>query len=244
MLDRRYLLTATGATFLAGLAASRLHALTSTVGQAFDAAVRRIDFFSQQALAGDIPVSDWREGLGHVFDDIDVAEIKNAIDFDLLLRNAGIAERGVATAPVRLQLDDGARLAFFPKFFSVGRGRAIIPHGHTNMISAHLTLQGQFHLRQYDRVGIESDALLIRPSFDDVVTVGELATIGDPDDNIHWFIAEENSCTMDIILTNLDNTAPSAFDIINIDPMEATALGQDIWRAPRLSIADGLARYG
>ncbi|MBI1236422.1 MAG: hypothetical protein GC188_07035 [Alphaproteobacteria bacterium] len=244
MIDRRNLLTATGATFLAGLAAHQAGAFETSARQAFDTAIGQVDHFSLQALNGGISITNWREGLDYVFSNLDPSDVRNAIEFDRLLNSAGIAERGVATAPVHLQLENGERLAFFPKFFTVGRGRAIIPHGHSNMISAHLTLQGRFHLRQYDRIGIEDDALLIRPTIDEVVTAGTLASIGDPDDNIHWFIAEEQACTLDIILTNLDASASSAFDIFNIDPMEAAALGQDIWRAPRLSVADGLAKYG
>lgn len=244
VIDRRNLLTATGATFLAGLAAHQAWAFETPALQAFNTAIGQVDHFSHQALNGGISIANWREGLDHVFSNLDPDDVRNAIEFDRLLNSAGIAERGVATAPVRLQLENGERLAFFPKFFTVGRGRAIIPHGHSNMISAHLTLQGRFHLRQYDRIAIEDDALLIRPTIDEVVTAGNLASIGDPDDNIHWFIAEEQACTLDIILTNLDASASSAFDIFNIDPMEAAALGQDIWRAPRLSVADGLAKYG
>ncbi|WP_394693366.1 hypothetical protein [Hyphobacterium sp.] len=244
LIDRRNLLTLAGATLLAGLAARQARAFDTSAGQAFDRAISQVDHFSSDVLNGSISIANWRESLDHVFSSLDPNDVRQAIEFDHLLNSAGTAERGVATAPVRLQLENGDRLAFFPKFFSIGRGRAIIPHGHSNMISAHLTLQGRFHLRQYDRIGVEADALLIRPTIDEVVTAGSLASIGDPDDNIHWFIAEEQACTLDIIITNLDATAPSAFDIFNIDPMEATALGQDIWRAPRLSVAEGLAKYG
>lgn len=244
MIDRRALLTQAAATFIASLSASRAGALQGPVEDAFTNALRDVDPFCSQLRSDTISVEVWRDGLAHVFGSLDPDDIRQAIDFERLAARTGFAERGVATTGISISSENGQRFAFFPKFFAVGRGRAIIPHGHANMISAHYTLRGRFHLRQFDRISIEHDALLIRPSIDRVINEGELASIGDPDDNIHWFVAEEDSFTLDIILTNLDAGAPNAFDIFNIDPMDATDLGQDVWRAPRLPVPEALAKYG
>lgn len=229
---------------LAALGAGRAGALSGAAGDAFMDTVAQIDQLSAALRGQGIGVADWRSGLDAAFAAIDSGDILAAIDFDRLVREAGHAERGVSTAPVRLVAEDGARYAFFPKFFAVSAGRAIIPHGHANMVSAHLTLSGRFHLRQYDRVAIEDDALVIRPTVDRETAPGDLSSIGDPEDNVHWFVALEDAYTFDTIVTNLDAANASGFDIFNIDPLEASPLGQDLWRAPRLSVADGLAKYG
>lgn len=229
---------------LAALGAGRAGALPGSAGDAFMHAVTQIDHLSAALRGQSIGVADWRSGLDAAFAAVDTDDILTAIDFDTLVREAGRAERGVSTAPVRLVAEDGGRYAFFPKFFAVGAGRAIIPHGHANMVSAHLTLSGRFRLRQYDRVAVEDDALIIRPTIDRDTVPGDLSSIGDPDDNVHWFVALEDAYTFDTIVTNLDAASASGFDIFNIDPLEASPLGQDLWRAPRLSVADGLAKYG
>ncbi len=244
MIDRRHLLTLASGTLVSGLAASKLNALQGFAGDAFLEAIRSVDQLSAAVRGETIDIASWREGLAVALESVDPADIREAIDFDMLARQAGYASEGVATAPIRLTIETGERLAFYPKFFAVGQGRAIIPHGHANMVSAHMTLSGRFHLRQYDRVAVESDALIIRPTIDRTVRPGELSTIGDPDDNVHWFVAEADSHTLDVIITSLDETAPDAFDIFNIDPDAAIPLGNDRWRAPRLGIPDALAKYG
>jgi hypothetical protein len=37
--------------------------------------------------------------------------------------------------------------AFHKKIFGIKKGRAIIPHGHKNMVSAHLIIKGEFELK-------------------------------------------------------------------------------------------------
>ena len=48
----------------------------------------------------------------------------------------------------------------------LGGGRAIIPHVHNAMVSAHLVVAGSFRARTHDRVRDLDDAVVLRPSID------------------------------------------------------------------------------
>lgn len=133
---------------------------------------------------------------------------------------------------------------FFAKVFAVGRDRAIIPHGHANMVSAHLTLSGRFHIRQYDLLDHSEEALHIRPSLDMLSVPGDLASIGLRSDNVHWFIAQDASFTLDVIATGLDQNEPSAFDIFNIDIEDAVAHPDGTLTAPVIGVQQALHKYG
>jgi len=190
-----------------------------------------------------VSVSDWREGLKEVFARVALADVLRDIDFDRLVRRTAFAELGVATVNVRFG-GETRRLSFFPKAFAVGKGRAIIPHGHANMVSAHLPLSGRLLLRQYDQVGRDGDALLIRPSLEAAIGPGDLSSIGEDADNVHWFVAEEPSWTLDLIVTGLDPAAPRRYEIFNIDIENAAPEGGGLLRAPRMGVAEALAKYG
>lgn len=49
-----------------------------------------------------------------------------------------------------------------------GKGRAIVPHGHRNMVSQHLVLQGEMRSRHYERLRDEQEWLVVRPTIDKV----------------------------------------------------------------------------
>ncbi len=186
----------------------------------------------------------WRDAINEVLAEIDLDDLLAAMDFEALASRTGYAERGVATAPVRMMDDQRRRLSFHPKMFAVGQGRAIVPHGHDNMVSAHLTLSGQFHVRQYDKLAVEPDALLIRPSIDMTAGPGQLSSISGTADNIHWFVAEQAAHTLDIVVLGLDPQTRPGFDIYNLDIRAAESLEDGVLRAPRISVPDALRLYG
>ena len=139
---------------------------------------------------------------------------------------------------------DVRKLSFLPKLFAVDKGRSIIPHGHANMVSAHLPLSGKFRLRQYDQIARDNGTLTIRPTIDQTIHPGDLSSIGEDDDNVHWFIAEAPSHTSDVIVTGLDAEAAHRHQIFNLDIEHAVHLGDDTFKVPRLSVDAALRKYG
>src|SRR5262249_52739751 len=72
----------------------------------------------------------------------DVEELLASIDFAKLAKEMVFEREGATKRSLRLPHPDDAarRLSFGSALFGLPKGRAITPHGHRNMVSAHLVL--------------------------------------------------------------------------------------------------------
>lgn len=189
----------------------------------------------------------WQEQVEKLLEQIELKELLQLIDFDQLTRNFEFPDLGVNTKIVRLPKLEGLpeQPAFFSKIFGLKRGRAIIPHGHKNMVSAHLVLKGEFELRHYDKIKDEADHIIMTPTIDTLAKAGEASSISDDKNNIHWFITRsDHAFTFDMIMTNIDPNFGKAYDIENIDPAEAEKLSGNLLRVKKLSVDEALRKYG
>ena len=242
--NRRSLIAHLGAvTSLLGVSGGS-SAFAGSKGREVERLISRIDEVSG-ALRGElISVTDWRVGIDELLSQIPPEDLMRGIDFDRLARRIGFAELGVTTARIDFGVNESRKLDFLPKLFAVDTGRSILPHGHANMVSAHLPLSGSFRLRQYDQLSRDEQSLTIRPTVDQTIRSGDLSSIGEDDDNVHWFIAQEPSYTFDVIVTGLDETARQPYDIFNLDMAEAERVEGDALRVPRLTVSEALIKYG
>jgi hypothetical protein len=119
----------------------------------------------------------------------------------------------------------------------------ITPHGHRNMVSAHLIADGSFRVRNFDRIGDRDGAMIIRPTRDGIVRTGEISTMSSTRDNIHWFVPVGGSATtFDVIVSALDRNQPD-FDIAAIDPIGGRRLPNGAILAPVISFEAASAKY-
>lgn len=246
-MDRRAFLSdlagASALLLLVGHPASA-QALTGSAAEKFKDLLKRSDELSGLLRAEALTDSEWRTGLDDLFRQVPLDDLLSAIDFERMRAETGYAEKGVSTA--RLRSSDGSvrTLNFFSKLFAIDAGRAIIPHGHTNMVSAHMILGGRMRLRQYDQLERSSTDMLVRPSIDRIIGAGELSSIGEVQENVHWFLAEAPSHTLDFIVTGLDPDAAPSFDIFNLDMDAAHADPSGNLRVPVLDVETALRKYG
>jgi hypothetical protein len=80
-----------------------------------------------------------------------------------------------------------AKPGFGKQIFGMKQGRSIVPHGHANMCTGFIVLRGDFHGRHYDKLETHKDHYIIKPTIDRTFKPGELSTISDHKDNVHWF---------------------------------------------------------
>ena len=232
-----------------GCAAS---AFEGSAGREIDRLLPRIDELAGALRGAVISVDDWRTGIDDLFSKVAIEDVLTAIDFDRMKRRTEFADLGVSTTRLDLGLNEPWTLNFLPKLFAVDTGRSIIPHGHSNMVSAHLPLTGAFRLRQYDQVSRDDHTLMIRPTHDRVIAAGDLSSIGEIDDNVHWFIgslvhwfiAKEPAFTFDVIVTGLDEAADKRYEIFNLDMEAAREDGTGLLRVPKIGVAEALKKYG
>lgn len=223
-------------------AAAKARAIDGGAAAPVQAFVARVGTISAAARAGRMSGAEWGEALADAARRIDVAALSAAIEFDRIAAAVPFTAKGVATAPVRLPSIEGAAPVVFTKIFAIGRGRAIIPHGHVGMASGHLVLKGALHRRQYDRIAIERDAWVLRQTHDARDAAGDLSWISDEQDNAHWLIAEEPSFTLDFILSPL--RPGEEWDVQNLDIAASAKMPGGDLRARKMSVEEALEKYG
>lgn len=191
-----------------------------------------------------ITPTEWQTHIKNLYNKVELSELLKFIDFENLVKGFQYPDLGVNTKPVKFPKLDGLpeKTVFVKKIFGMKKDRAIIPHGHSNMASAHLVLKGEMHLRHYERIAQEKNNLIIKPSLDKTMSVGDNSSISDELDNVHWFIANsESAFTFDVIMLDLNE---KSYDIHNLDIYNKTDLPDGTMRVPILDVETALKKYG
>lgn len=187
---------------------------------------------------------EWQNQIEGLYNNIELSEILKFIDFELLIKGFEFPDFGVNTRRIKFPKLEGLpeRTVFVKKIFGMKKDRAIIPHGHSNMSSAHLIVKGEMHLRHYEKIRQEENNLIIKPTVDKMINLGESSSISDEKDNVHWFIANSDSAfTFDVIMLDLNN---KHYDIHNLDIYEKQDLSDGTLRVPILDVETALKKYG
>jgi hypothetical protein len=191
-----------------------------------------------------ITAIQWQQKIEELYAKVELEEILKFIDFDNLIKGFKYQDLGVSTKPVKFPKLNGLPegTVFVKKIFGMRKDRAIIPHGHSNMASAHLILTGEMHLRHYEKIQQEAQNLIIKPTIDQIAKLGESSSISDEKDNVHWFIANtETAFTFDVIMLDLNN---KSYGIHNLDIYESEDLKNGTYKVPILDTQTALKKYG
>jgi hypothetical protein len=216
-------------------------AVPAVLDQKLKSRLRKLDDASRALAHGEIQPLDWQRAGAEFCDGLDVQELCRAADFEHMAARLPLLPRGTSAEAIRLL--DGQ--AFTPKIFAMGKGRAIVPHGHRNMVSQHLVLQGEMRGRHYERLRDEAGWLVVRPTIDKVFRTGDFSSISDQRDNVHWFVtSSERAYTLDAIVDNLDRSRPYPYKIDFVDPERAAAEKDSRLRLPRIGLEESLQKYG
>lgn len=189
----------------------------------------------------------WQQKIEELLQKISLEDLLKFIDFEQMARQMKYPDLGVTTGRVRFPRLAGvpARTVFTKKVFGMTKGRAIIPHGHNNMSSAHLILRGDFEVKHYDKVQENTREMIIKPTIHQVSHAGAATSISDDKDNVHWYKALSNKAyTFDIIMFNLNPGYGKPYDISNIDPLAGKNIGKGLIQVPKLSVQQALEKYG
>lgn len=193
---------------------------------------------------GKITPGQWQVKIDELFDRVEVGELIAAIDFDRLTQGFEYPDLGVNTKWVKFPELEGLPkdLAFYSKIFGMKRDRAIIPHGHHNMVSCHYVLQGELRLRHYDKIEDDGTHMVIQPVVDQAARVGSHSSISDEKNNIHWLTATtETAFTYDVLIVDLNG---QKWDVDNIDPHGAEKIAGGRLRVRKLGVDEALQKYG
>ena len=235
-----------------GLAAFLAYALAAEARAAVPARrssargwIDRQDQIARALEAGELRPAAWMDEVEALGRQVDVralmAEVRRA---QITPAPAG-ATNDPAKQFVRFVDDQGRprRLAYGAALFSFEPGNVITPHGHRHMVSAHMVAEGAFRIRNFDRIGDEAGAMVIRPTRDRIARAGEVSTMSSERDNIHWFVPHGGpAMTFDVVVSGLDKGQPDHL-IQAIDPVRGRRLADGTLAAPIISFEEASRRY-
>jgi hypothetical protein len=189
---------------------------------------------------------EWQERVEDLFRRIDLADLLRSIDYAKLAKAPLFPEDHESALELEFPHVRGlpAELTYVPMFIALKRGRAIVPHGHHNMASMHMVLDGEVHARHYEKRGGDDKYLIVEPTLDTTFARGDLSTVSDERNNVHWFKALTDSVFMlNVAAFGIDGTKNyTGRDYI--DPLGGQKLGDGTIRARRLTDKEAFKLYG
>jgi hypothetical protein len=177
---------------------------------------------------------------------VDLKALCSLIKFDEVEAKTKLPENGAANVGFDLSKVAGmpANLGFGKQIFGCKKGKSIVPHGHANMCTGFIILKGKWHGRHYDRLETHADHYVIKPTIDREFGPGELSTISDHKDNVHWFKAvSEAAFIFNVHVIGYDPKIKESSGRLYLDP-EGEKLAGGLVKAPKMSGADCHRKYG
>ena len=190
--------------------------------------------------------AEWQAKVEELFHRVELKDLLRSINYDELVKQPLFPEDHESALELEFPRVEGvpAGLTYVPMFIAFKKGRAIVPHGHRNMVSMHMALEGEVHARLYERRGGDDTHMVVEPTLDKTFARGELSTVSDERNNVHWFKATSGPVFMfNVGVFGLDGTKNfSGRDYI--DPLGADKLGDGTIRARRIDHTEALKLYG
>ena len=188
----------------------------------------------------------WQQKVEDLFAQVNLDDLLKLVDFEKLTNNISIPNKGAKSVGFEFPEVDGipSKLVFGKQIFALKKGRSVVPHGHNNMATAFLMLDGTLHGRHYDRLEDEKDHIIIRPTIDRSFKPGEFSSVSDYKDNIHWFKAESDVAfifNIHVLDTRPDSNVRTGRVYLNPN---GESLQGGLIRAPRIGHTESHKLFG
>jgi hypothetical protein len=202
-----------------------------------------------QTMCKDLKVSSinavqWQEKITAFHNKLPLEDLLKLIDYEYAMKKFKYPEKGVSNIETILPKVKGIseNYAFTGLIFGMKKDRAIIPHGHTNMVSCHRILNGEVLLKQYDRIRDEGNYMFIKQTLEETGKAGSFSSISDEKGNVHWLVTNTNYAhTFDVLVRNL-KSKPTAVD--DIDIYAATKVETDLLKVKKMDRQEAIDKYG
>lgn len=202
-----------------------------------------------QIMCKDLKVSsispvEWQEKITAFHNKLPLEDLLKLIDYENATKKTQYPEKGVIKTKLILPKVTGIseHYAFTGLIFGMKKDRAIIPHGHANMVSCHRILNGEVLLKQYDRLRDEGDYMFIKQTLEETGKPGSFSSISDQKGNVHWLVANTNYAhTFDVVVNNL-KSKPTHID--DIDIYAATKVETDLLKVKKMDRQEAINKYG
>ncbi|MEQ1498504.1 MAG: hypothetical protein ABL914_07565 [Novosphingobium sp.] len=187
----------------------------------------------------------WMAEVERLAAEVDPAELMAEINRAKITLGALLPTNDPRKRSIRFVDQHGAprKMGFAAALFDFSPSNVITPHGHRNMVSSHLVVEGAFRVRNYDRIKDLAGAMVVRPTRDYLASTGMLSAMSGDRDNIHWFVPQGGPArTFDVIISGIDPAQPD-YEIAAIDPVGGEVLTDGTIRAPIMEFEDASKKY-
>ena len=177
---------------------------------------------------------------------VDLPALVGLVKLDDIEKTAKLPENGALSRGIDLAKVQGlpGNVNFGKQVFACKKGRSIVPHGHVNMCTGFIVMKGKWVGKHYDKVETLKDHFVIKPTIDKEFGPGELSTISDHKDNVHWFKATtESAYIFNVHVSGYDETIKDAANRMYLDP-DGEKLSGGLIKAPKMSSDACHKKYG
>jgi hypothetical protein len=176
---------------------------------------------------------------------VDLKALTTLVKLDEIEAKKKLPDNGALSAGFDLSQVKGLpEIRFGRQIFGCKKGRSIVPHGHLNMCTGFIILSGEWHGRHYDRIETAAEHYIIKPTIDRKFTAGELSTISDHKDNIHWFEAvSEKAYIFNVHVTGYDPAIKGNSGRLYLDP-HGEKLANGLVKAAKLTSEQCHKKFG
>ncbi|CAN5452502.1 hypothetical protein BH11PLA2_BH11PLA2_27570 [soil metagenome] len=177
---------------------------------------------------------------------VDLKALTTLIKLDDIEKTKKLPDSGAGNYGIDLKQVKGlpADVGFGRQIFGCKKGRSIVPHGHSNMCTGFIIIKGEWQGKHYDRLETLADHYIIKPTIDATFKAGELSTISDHMDNVHWFKAVSDSAYIfNVHVIGYDPTIKGNSGRLYLDP-EGEKLKDGLVKAKKMSSEDCHKKYG
>ena len=177
---------------------------------------------------------------------VDLKALCGLVKLDEIEKTKKLPDSGAANVGFDLSKVEGlpANVGFGKQVFGCKKGKSIVPHGHANMCTGFIILKGKWHGRHYDRLESHADHYIIKPTIDRHFEPGDLSTISDHKDNVHWFKSESDAAYIfNVHVIGYDAAIKDASGRLYLD-VEGEKLAGGLVKAPKMSSAACHKKYG
>lgn len=241
---RQALQSLTAVALIEGLAGHRLFG--ADVKPVIDDWFKELVAISRDVHDHKVKDVEFQKSLEALYSRVDLPALLKTLDFERMAAGVNYPAKGAASLPPDFSKVSGlpTNLVFGRQIFALKKGRSVIPHGHDNMATGFLILDGTLRGRHWDRVEDQDDYYIIRPTIDRTFKPGEFSTVSDHKDNVHWFTAEsDHAFIFNIHVNNTDVGNPTAPGRVYIDPLGEKVSGGLI-KAPKISHSASNQKFG
>lgn len=189
---------------------------------------------------------EFQAKMEELYKSVDLPALLRFVDLDKIVEKVKIPDSGAFSAAFSLNQVEGlgSGITFGKQIFCLKKGRAVVPHGHENMCTGFIVLRGSFRGRHFDRVETKPEFYLIKPTIDRDFQAGDLSTVSDHKDNIHWFrCTSETGFIFNAHFNGYDPTIKNATGRLYLDPAGEKVEGGLI-KAMKMTSADCHKKYG